>query len=289
MSIKEITELAKTCSEPICRVIDYTLGPIFKPIEKITTAKAECYISNMQKQNEYGLTKKEFHAWKRECFFAEQKQNNMAGVLQKAIPNINTNNEKLNSISPDWFMNYREKASLVSNEDLQYLWANILSGEVNSPGTFSLQTISILSIIDKKIATQITKLLQFIVEIKNELYIYYPSLCAPYIKDKHIFITENNLLQLEALGIIKINEGYWGPNIKLENETPIEIKYMDKKIIFYPKKYLNRDYAIFYLGKITITMLGKEIYKLNKFEFNKEIFDSIRYTLSKIEGSQVEY
>lgn len=67
----------------------------------------------MQQQNKYGLTKKEFQSWKKECFFAEQKQNNMASVLQKAIPNIDTNNEKINSISPDWFMNYREKASLI--------------------------------------------------------------------------------------------------------------------------------------------------------------------------------
>jgi hypothetical protein len=289
MSIIEIKKLAKTYSEPINKVIDYTLGPIFNPIEKITTAKAECYISNMKKQNEYGLTKKEFQAWKRECFFAEQRQKNMGGILKKAIPNIDTNEDKINSISPDWFINYREKASLISTEKLQNLWANILSEEVNNPGTVSLQTISTLSLIDTNIAQQLQQLFKYVVSIVNDLYLYYPNQPAPYIKDEHIFIDENNLLQLESLGIIKINAGWWSPKLYFKDEQPINIIYMDKKIIFFPKKPNKENDAVLDLGKLAITRIGKEIYQLNGQIFDKEIFDSIRYSLSKVKGSKVIY
>lgn len=293
MSIKEITELAKTCSEPICRVIDYTLGPIFKPIEKITTAKAECYISNMQKQNEYGLTKKEFHALKRECFFAEQRQKNMGGILQKAIPNINTNDEKLNSISPDWFMNYREKASLVSNEDLQYLWATILSGEVNSPGKYSLQTLNILTMIDEKIAAQINKLFQYVVKIEEKFYLFCPYYTPVFAVPEEYTIYDNDLIQIESLGIIKTYDNL-GVAKKVFNEyKEYNLFYLNKTISFFPIKNNANEYTL-NLGRASLTNVGEELFSLNKQDFHQSIFYLMIHVLQedkryKVKPYKIEY
>ncbi len=47
-------------------------------------------------------------------------------------------------MDPDWFARWREAAQDVSNEEMRQLWARLITGEVKSPGTFSLQTISLL-------------------------------------------------------------------------------------------------------------------------------------------------
>ena len=44
----------------------------------------------------------------------------------------------------DWFLRFFECASNISNEDMQVLWARILSGETYNRGSFSLRTIELL-------------------------------------------------------------------------------------------------------------------------------------------------
>ena len=44
----------------------------------------------------------------------------------------------------DWFLRFFECASNISNEDMQILWARILSGETYNRGSFSLRTLELL-------------------------------------------------------------------------------------------------------------------------------------------------
>jgi len=44
----------------------------------------------------------------------------------------------------DWFLRFFECASNISNEDMQILWARILSGETYNRGSFSLRTMELL-------------------------------------------------------------------------------------------------------------------------------------------------
>ena len=45
----------------------------------------------------------------------------------------------------DWFVRFFEACSNISNEQMQELWARVLSGEVSKPGSFSLRTIETLN------------------------------------------------------------------------------------------------------------------------------------------------
>jgi len=38
----------------------------------------------------------------------------------------------------DWFLRFFEAAGNVSNKDIQFLWARILAGEVETPNSFSI-------------------------------------------------------------------------------------------------------------------------------------------------------
>lgn len=45
----------------------------------------------------------------------------------------------------DWFVRFFEACSNISNEQMQKLWARVLRGEVDCPGSFSLRTIETLN------------------------------------------------------------------------------------------------------------------------------------------------
>ena len=68
-------------------------------------------------------------------------------LLEESPPNANTTGP-----SEDWlnvFSSYAEKAT---SERLRQHWAQILAGEIRGPGTFSLATLQMFSILDSALA-----------------------------------------------------------------------------------------------------------------------------------------
>jgi hypothetical protein len=61
----------------------------------------------------------------------------------------------------DWITNFFDKCRIVSEEEMQALWAKVLAGEANSPGTYSKRTIGLLASLDKKEAHVFTNVCGF--------------------------------------------------------------------------------------------------------------------------------
>jgi hypothetical protein len=71
-------------------------------------------------------------------------------LLDETLPDANTKGP-----SEDWlnvFSSYAEKAT---SEQLRQHWAQVLAGEIRAPGTFSLATLQLFSILDQAMATDI--------------------------------------------------------------------------------------------------------------------------------------
>jgi hypothetical protein len=68
------------------------------------------------------------------------------------------------SVSDDWLFRWRDSASQVSAEELQYLWGRLLAGEIKSPGSYSLRTLEFLRNLSQREAEAIAKLSQFVVD-----------------------------------------------------------------------------------------------------------------------------
>ncbi len=49
----------------------------------------------------------------------------------------------------------------ISDDEMQTLWAKVLAGEANSPGTYSKRTVNLLSDLDKKDALLFQSLCRF--------------------------------------------------------------------------------------------------------------------------------
>jgi len=72
-------------------------------------------------------------------------------------------NDKMNhEFDFDWFLRFFEAAGNVSNEDMQFLWARILAGEVKTPNSFSIRTLETLRNMTQNDAFVFNKMAQFV-------------------------------------------------------------------------------------------------------------------------------
>jgi hypothetical protein len=108
------------------------------------------------------------------------KQENMEEIIKKSIPHLNEKSDP-NEMDDDWVTNFFDKSRIISDNEMQNLWAQVLAGEANSPGTYSKRTVNFLSSLDKKDAELfqilcryccwiIDSLVPLIFDIKNDIY-----------------------------------------------------------------------------------------------------------------------
>lgn len=69
---------------------------------------------------------------------------NLAKALSKALPMLHEGADP-SRVSDDWIANWRDKARLVSDEEMPTLWAQLLAGEVHSPRTYTPKTVNMLA------------------------------------------------------------------------------------------------------------------------------------------------
>jgi hypothetical protein len=95
-----------------------------------------------------------------------RKQHNREQVGYKALDYIeqdfNQNEEEItDTISEDWMNFFEDYAENASTEDLQDLWAKVLSREVRKPKSFSLSTIRFIGELDAEIAEKFERAIKY--------------------------------------------------------------------------------------------------------------------------------
>lgn len=251
-SIINLADLSKPATVLIEKISD-AIGGIFKPFQIRRVAQAEANAKVIRARTEIKITKLQQRAVAR--FFVEEgrKQANIESITMKAIDNLRED-ARPNEVEDDWISNFFDKCRLISDEEMQSLWAKVLAGEANNPGFYSKRTVNFISSIDKTDAILFTNLCSYgwIIEDKppmvlliydpqNEIYnrngIYFGTL-------KHF--DDIGLISLETLGgytrthlpeIVRVS--YYG--------TPINIKFKEK------------DNNRFDAGQILLSRIGQEL------------------------------
>ena len=123
--------------------------------------------------------------------------------MDKAIPRVDENAAPEN-MDNDWITNLFEKCRIVSDAEMQSLWARVLATEANTPGTLSKRTVNLLSDFDKSDAELFTTFCGFCWEIEN---ITLSSLVFDFeaeIYNKH-GINFDTLKHLDTIGLIRFD------------------------------------------------------------------------------------
>lgn len=158
-SLINIGELSKPATVLIEKIAD-AVGGIFEPYQIKRIARAEAEAGLIQAQGQIEVSDLQRRAVQR--FVAEEakKQQNMESIASKALPQLG-DSSKPQDVNDDWMANFFDKCRIVSDEEMQQIWAKVLAGEANSPGTYSKRTVNFLSSLDKGDASQFSKLCGF--------------------------------------------------------------------------------------------------------------------------------
>lgn len=199
----------------------------------------------------------------------------MENIIRKALPNLKTD-AKPKDIENDWIVNFFDKSKLISDEQMQELWARILSGEGNAPGTFSKRTINLMSSLDKADALLFEKVCNFVWQIGGPIPLIYDSQGELYTKNGVDF---SSLKHLDSIGLISF-EGLAGyKNLGLGKIVTINYQGQDITIELPKEKENEID-----IGLTLFTHPGKELFTICEA---KSIEGLVEYVMGRWKGQGI--
>ena len=227
-----ITALGKL-SKPIntlIKKVSNAAGIFIEPFHIKRLAKAQAKADLIIAKAEIEITDLQRRAANRWLNEEVQHQANMENILEKSFPEI-LETAAPDNVEDDWITNFFDKSRIVSDSQMQNLWARVLAGEANSPGSFSKRTVNFLSDMDKSEAELFTKLCGFCWDIGDKtplIFDYQAEIYQPH-------INYQVLSHLESIGLIKC-----------ENLTGYR----------YERRFMPEIFAVFYFGKQLVMTNG---------------------------------
>lgn len=205
-------------------------------------------------------------AWAR--FIQEQtiQQVNMEAIVARSVPLV-TESADPEAVDEDWIALLFAKCRTVSNEAMRDLWAKVLAGEVNQPGTFSKRMLNLLGELDRRDIETFTTLCSFsIYSLASPVILYKNSQVGvsynPGLYLKH-GLDLGTLQDLAALGLIEFD-------LKAEyTKPPGPIRYFGHTVTINPQAQLK-------VGNASFTKAGWELARLMTPREIPEFFDYVK-------------
>lgn len=179
----------------------------------------------------------------------------------------------------DWFVRFYEAVGNVSNEQMQDIWAKILSGEVDHPGSFSLRAIEILKNLGQKDAELFEKICSYAINTGNQIFVpYYKA----YLDECKIAYSE--IMRLDELGLMNSNG-----LLVLQMNVPYagSVLFHNNKLLITAKSQKENDVTID-IKQFPLTDAGRELGRIQTISAPDECFTTLARELSKNTAVSVE-
>lgn len=250
MDIKISSETLNLVIEKFSKAVGWICEP--KQIKRLAKANAEAKIisinSDIKSQELYDA----YEA--RKIHQGMKDQQNISNIILKCLISMKEAT-KADEVDDDWLRFFFEKAKMVSDEQIQDIWANLLSGEFEEPGSFSKRTINLVELLDKSDAELFTSLCSFGVYHGGPLY----PLIIDYQNQVYVEkgVNFEKLQHLENIGLINFSPiGHFSININGEKSY---FSYFGDVILFKFNKKTNNEVSI---GKVMLTESGRQLSKI---------------------------
>jgi hypothetical protein len=249
ISIVNLGKLSKPADTLIKKISD-AIGGIFKSHQITRIAKAEAKASLIKTESELQITDLHRRAMHRFVEEEAKRQENIENITAKALPNLEDNGDP-SKVEDDWITNFFDKCRIVSDNEMQGLWSRVLSGEANTPGTYSKRTVNFLSDLDKSDAALFSTLCGFGWSIGNVVPLVF-NIKEPFYNDKDINF--NTLSHLESIGLIQFNNITGFIRQGIEKKATV-FYYGEALELTFEKEQDNQ----LQLGKVLLTKIGHEL------------------------------
>ena len=251
-------------SAPVSVLIDRisnAVGGIARPGQIVRVAKAEAKAEIIRTKTKIEIDEIQERALQRFVFEETAKQNNIENITAKAVPLI-SEDANPEDMETDWITNFFDKSRLISDDEMQSLWANLLAGEANSPGTFSKRTINSVYSLNKSDALLFQSFCNFLWDIGPLIYDHENDTF------KRHNITFNTLTHLDSIGLITFNPAVGYRKIGFPKKTRLE--YFNNYIEIEFDKDKNNEMKS---GQVLFTTTGAELSKVCIFQMDNDYFN----------------
>ena len=185
-----------------------------------------------------------------------QHQKNMEEIIDKALPHLKETIEA-GAIEKDWITNFFGKSRMVSDSEMQDLWALVLAGEANTPGTYTKRTVNCVSELDKTDAELFSNLCNFGWVIDANFMPLVFDVQAKIYNKYGINLTA--LSDLESIGLIRF-AGI--ASFKL-TEIPKSVSYFGESLHLNMSRDSDNGLPV---GVVLLTRIGRELAPICKRE-----------------------
>lgn len=194
MSSESLSDLSKL-SEPITKLIDSIRGAVsvlYEPTRIRKKAKAEAEaIRTIAKSKVDALVIKDkgireyYLELEEEMLLREhRKKTNRDLIAGQAALELKGKQVDGNPVDKDWVIQFFESAENVSDEEMQIIWARLLAGEVQQPGTFSKRAIHALKLMSAREAEALKALVDYSIKNENGEFLLPTSYMGNYFEEK---------------------------------------------------------------------------------------------------------
>jgi len=249
MSIVNLGKLSKP-ADTLIKKVSNAIGGVFEPWQTKRIAKAESEANLIKAKSEIEITDLHHRAMNRFIEEEANRQANMEEITKKAIPQLEDKSDP-SEMDDDWITNFFDKSRIISDTEMQDLWASVLAGESNSPGSYSKRTVNYLGDLDKKDAELFISLCRFGWIFGNFTPLIFDSQ-APIYND--VGINFSTLSHLDSIGLIQFNslagfERQGLPKI-------FSVLYCGEYLSLEMKNEKDNKLTI---GKVLLTQVGREL------------------------------
>ena len=236
-----------------------------KAVAEITKAEGEAKVAMIKKQSDIETIELYRRAMYRRIEEDAQHQKNMEEITIQSLPHLKES-AKPELMENDWITNYFGKSRMVSDSEMQALWALVLAGEANTPGTYSKRTVNCVSELDKADAELFSNLCNFgwviganfmplVFEVQAEIYNKYG-------------INFTALSDLESIGLIRF-DGSAGFRL---TEIPKSVSYFGKPLHL----NMSRNFDNLPVGVVLLTRIGRELAPICKRESVNGFYEYVK-------------
>ncbi len=248
-SLVNLGNLSKP-ADTLIKKVSSAIGGVFEPWQIKRVAKAEAEANLIKAQSEIEITDLHRRAMQRFVEEEANRQENMEEITKKSINHLNEESKPEN-IEDDWITNFFDKSRIISDDEMQTLWAKVLAGEANAPGSYSKRTVNLLSDLDKKDALLFQSLCRFIWLVGDITPLIFDSQSEIYNK---VGINFSTLSHLDSLGLIQFNSMTGFSRQHLPKNFVVSYCNMPLPLTMKKDNDNNLD-----LGSVLLTQAGREL------------------------------
>jgi hypothetical protein len=137
-------------------------GWLKQPVLTIANAQANSLAKQIEAKGDIEVQRTQIRGIARLAGEAERTQKRLDAIGLKAMSQF-LPDAKPQELKQDWMENFISHAAKAGDEDAETLWARILAGEVNKPGSYSKRTLDVLSLMTQQEAELFVKAGQYAV------------------------------------------------------------------------------------------------------------------------------